>query len=631
MSFFAELKRRNVFRVAAAYAVVAWVFLQATDFLLELIEAPPWVLQVFFLAAAIGFAAALIFSWVFELTPEGVRRESDLNRDLSGTPQTGGKLDRVIIVFLALAVGGLLLERYLAPETAEMAVKAPAALSVASAEKESSPASGTGQTSELPETQSIAVLPFVNMSSDIEQDYFSDGISEEILNVLARIPDWKVAARTSSFQFKDQNLDIAEIARRLNVTHVLEGSVRKAGNRVRISAQLIEADSGFHLWSDTYDRELQDIFAIQDEISTAIAGELQTRLTPTELPTATPVAMSAYELYLKGRGLVATRTEPSLLQSFEVLNEAIEAAPGYAPAMATLARGYAVLPWFSDKIPTGEARELARQWAQKALELDPDNDEALAALAVVYRESDLDLLRARDLLTRALAINPNSVAANNFLGDDYTRSGNLSAALEYESRAAELDPLGPIQLSDLAQVHLLIGDLDTATDYASRSVELVPGFQNGLQVLMDIHYLRGDLEGLRQVEAIALNSPDMPRPRLLGLQQFLALAEGDDERSEAVWSELVALEARGEVSASQLAFSAALRDDFDLAGQYLLKAHASSDGTWTFPIYIRLPEQAPNSEPWQTFWALPGPARLAEYRRSNGFPPEYPGFRSETR
>ena len=631
MSFFEELKRRNVFRVGIAYVLLGWVVLQAADFALDIIDAPNWIIQALLIVGLAGLPITLFFAWAFEITPEGIKREADVDRSASIAPQTSRKLDRAIITFLTLAVVLLLADRFLNEKPVEKpADSKPGTVSVP-VEKVSDPLSANPASAPdpLPEAQSIAVLPFVNMSSDAEQDYFSDGISEEILNVLARIPDWKVAARTSSFQFKDQNLDIADIARHLNVTHVLEGSVRKAGNRVRIAAQLIEADTGYHLWSDTYDRELQDVFAIQDEISAAIAGELQTRLTPTELTAATPVAMTAYELYLKGRGLVATRSEPSLLQSIEVLNQAIEAAPDYAPAMATLARAYAVLPWFSDDIATGEARELARQWAQRALELDPDNDEALAALAVVYRESDLDLPAARDLLVRALTINRNSVAANNFLGDDYARSGNLAAALEYESRAAELDPLGAVHLSDLGQVYLLMGDLDMAIDYASRSLELSPGFQNGLDVLMDSYYQRGDLEGLRQVEKTARDSQNMARSRLLGLQHMLALAEGDKERAEALWSELVALEARGEISAAVPAFTAALRGDFDLSGQYLLKAHATGDGTWTFPIYVRLPEQAPDSEPWQTFWALPGPARLAEYRRSNSFPSDYPGFDSE--
>jgi len=628
MSFFEELKRRNVFRVGIAYVLLGWVVLQAADFALDIIEAPNWIIQALLIVGLAGLPVTLFIAWAFEITPEGIKREVDVDRSLSIAPHTGRKLDRAIITFLTLAVILLLADRFTAERPAAETV------AVIPTDKVSGPSTAKEADSlvdTLPEAQSIAVLPFVNMSSDAEQDYFSDGISEEILNVLARIPDWKVAARTSSFQFKDQNLDIAEIARQLNVTHVLEGSVRKAGNRVRIAAQLIEADTGFHLWSDTYDRELQDVFAIQDEISAAIADELQTQLTPTNLPAATPVVMTAYELYLKGRGLVATRTEPSLLQSIAVLNQAIKAAPDYAPAMATLARGYAVLPWFSDDIPTGEARELARQWAQRALELDPDNDEALAALAVVYRESDLDLLGARDLLVRALAINPNSVAANNFLGDDYARTGNLPAALEYESRAVELDPLGAVHLSDLAQVYLLMDDPDTAIDYAWRSVELVPDFQNGLQVLMDSYYLLGDLEGLRQVERVARNSKGMTRSRLLGLQQLLALAEGDQERAAALWSELAELEAQGEISAAGPAFIAALRGDYDLSGQYLLKAHATGDGTWTFPIYVRLPEQAPDSESWQEFWALPGPARLAEFRRTNGLPPNYYGFGSAER
>ncbi len=612
MSLLEELKRRNVFRVGIAYAVAAWLLLQLTEVLTELLQLPPEIGRAVVLLLVIGFVPAIIFAWAFELTPEGIKRERDVDRSVSITPQTGRKLDRAIIVVMAALIGLLLVDRFVLqpspPQTDSVQPPPPET-----------------KTPAADETVSIAVLPFVNMSSDREQEYFSDGISEEILNVLARVPDWRVAARTSSFQFKGRTEDIADIARQLNVSHVLEGSVRKSGERIRVTAQLIEAESGFHLWSDAYDRELADVFAIQDEISQAIAGELRSQLGADLIETSQPVDVRAYELFLKGRALVASRDEQQLMQSFGVLQEAIAIAPDYAPAMATLARGYAVLPWFSSLIPPGEARENARLWANRALALEPDNDEALASLSIVLREADLDNEGALELLQRALENNPNGVAAHNFLGDLYTRTGDFDNALVHEARAAELDPLGPVHLTDLANVYLLTGDYERVRELSFRALELAPSFQNALQHLVDTSFILGDVE---QLEAAIAQSQaaGVPESRIVSARVQLAVALDDPDLMASGLQEVMDLVAQGKASFTRGAYSAVNLGNFDLAGELLLEAHESSDGTWTFPIYVRLPEQAPDSEAWQAFWALPGPAQLAETRRQNGLDAGAPGF-----
>ena len=255
MSLFNELKRRNVFRVGIAYIVMAWLVLQVADVILNNITAPGWVFHVLLLFLAIGFPFAVFFAWAFELTPEGLKKEKDVDRSKSVTRITARKLDYVVIAVLVLALAYFTFDKFVLDPLRDAEL-----VQATTADK------------------SIAVLPFVNMSNDPEQEYFSDGISEELLNVLAQFPGLQVAARTSAFQFKGQNRDIAGIAKQLHVNHVLEGSVRKAGNRLRITAQLIDADSGFQLWSETYDRELDDIFAIQDEISAAIGDALMIEL-----------------------------------------------------------------------------------------------------------------------------------------------------------------------------------------------------------------------------------------------------------------------------------------------------------------------------------------------------------------
>ena len=268
MSFFNELKRRNVFRVGIAYGITAWLLAQIADLFLENFGAPEWVIKTILLVLLIGFPLALLFAWAFELTPDGLKREKDVDRSESVTQDTGKKLNTAILVLIAAAVAYLLIDRIqqapvMGPgETSAALENAPEPVVTAAEETE----------------PSIAVLPFVNMSTDPEQEFFSDGISEELLNLLVRVDGLQVASRTSSFIYKGENLNIPQIAGELKVNHILEGSVRKAGKRVRITAQLIDVSSDRHLWSETFDRELTDIFAIQDEIAQAIVSALQQEL-----------------------------------------------------------------------------------------------------------------------------------------------------------------------------------------------------------------------------------------------------------------------------------------------------------------------------------------------------------------
>ncbi len=280
MSFFQELKRRNVVRMAIAYSVVAWVLLQFTDFVLEVIDAPGWILQVFVLIAAVGLPVVLIFSWIFEMTPEGLKRESEIDRSQSITPETGRKIDRLIIGALALAVVILLADRFVTSPS-EMGSKP-----IAKTEDQSAPAEGTEPMAKpadqadpakgpdpiaQPAERSIAVLPFAVMSSGVDDEYFADGLTEEILNSLAQLPELLVTARTSAFAFKGQELPIQEIASQLGVRNVVEGSVRRSGERLRVTAQLIRASDGFHLWSENYDSTEEDTITVQEDIAEKIA------------------------------------------------------------------------------------------------------------------------------------------------------------------------------------------------------------------------------------------------------------------------------------------------------------------------------------------------------------------------
>ena len=358
MSFIGELKRRNVFRVAAAYLLAAWVLLQAIDFVLDAISAPNWILQVFIMAAVAGFVVVLVFSWVFEMTPEGIKREKDIDRTESITPQTGRKLDRVIIAFLAVAVVMLLADRFYwtesatdsraerAPTSSESATdsRAVGGRSAAESTATDSPAERAPKYGEsanpTANEKSIAVLPFADLSQAHDQEWFADGLAEEILNTLAKTPDLLVVSRTSSFRYKKSELDLPQIAAELGVAHVLEGSVRSSGNRIRVTAQLIRASDGFHLWSENYDRDVADMIAIQEDLALNIAQALETTMDPTALAKMTSSgtrSVPAYQEYLKGLSLQANaafKTNPrqSYLEAYEHFEQARTIDPNFSAA-----------------------------------------------------------------------------------------------------------------------------------------------------------------------------------------------------------------------------------------------------------------------------------------------------------
>ena len=629
MNLFNELNRRNVFRVGFAYAVVGWLVAQVADLALESFGAPDWVMKTLLFLILMGFVIALFIAWAYEMTPEGIKRAEDVDPNTSITQHTGRKLDRLVIIVLLLAVSLLVFDRYRDNPAGGVPVnegrKAEQLADTTS--EEASITEAKNETIATSDEPSVAVLPFVNMSSDPEQEYFSDGISEEILNALTRIPNLKVAARTSSFQFKGKNLDIADIGQRLQVNHLLEGSVRKSGNTLRITAQLIETETGFHLWSEIYDRKLEDVFTIQDEIAAAIAGQLRTMFADEIGTVSTPVDMKAYELYLRGRGLVATRKPADMLEGMTYLKQALEIEPEYPSAMATLAKAYVLLPFFSTA-PAKESREQARELALKALEIDAQNVEALSVLGIVYIEFDIDPGKSIEILERAVKLNPGSVVANNFLGDVYLRIADFEQALRYELRAAELDPLGPIHLTDLATISLIQGDYESVLNFTNRALALDSKFLHALMYKSQAYYFLGDVEQLNRVMQVLETVPDVEPGRIASARNLQNLAEGNREWAELALEKNVQLANNGEMGFIHVARQAIQMGDFDIAGRMLLKALDEKDGRWIYPLFIRLPEQAPDSEPWQEFWRQPGPKKVAELRRANGFTPQAPTFGS---
>jgi len=447
LSFFEELKRRNVFRVGIAYAVSAWVLLQVVDLVLENIEAPALVMQVFMLALAIGFPIALIFAWAFEMTPEGVKLEKHVDRSQSITHKTAQRMNRNIIIALVIAVALLLVDKF-RPET-EIDTEPESV----KAESVDIPAPGPEQ-----KEKSIAVLPFVDMSPEGDQAYFADGISEEILNVLVKTHTLKVAGRTSSFQFRGRNEDLRKIGEQLGVDHILEGSIRKANNRVRITAQLVTASDGFHLWSESYDRELTDIFAIQDEIARSITDALAIELNLVDasesLVSASTDNMEAYDRYLEARGLIAKRSD--FVRAIELLNEATQLDPEFAAGWAANAQAHSLSIYYL-KVDRNETKNTAEALALKALELDPNLSMAHSVLGDIYRDR-YQWEKARESYLHALSLNPDEIEANEQYTQMLWRASYFDEAIKYSSRATELDPLSWINLTVHAGLRYASGD-----------------------------------------------------------------------------------------------------------------------------------------------------------------------------
>jgi len=487
MSLFEELKRRNVFRVGIAYVVTAWLLLQVADIVLENTSAPQWVMQVFMLFLVLGFPLAVLFAWAFEMTPEGLKKERDVDRSQSITRTTGRRLDRVITIVMALALGYFTWDKFLSspdgaspPGTAVQAVLNQSGVADQTGDAGSAGGPVKSESSEPPE-KSIAVLPFVNMSNDPDQEYFSDGISEELLNVLAKYPGVRVAARTSSFQFKGQNLDVGEIARLLKVKHVLEGSVRKSGSKLRITAQLIRADTGYHLWSETYDRELDDVFAIQDEISAAIGEALRVELAlgTDQASTAPRVAESAntaaYEAYLRGRHLVNQRGRSNIAQAVEELKRAVRLDPDFAPGHAWMAIAWVMMldsPATYGDLSLAEVNERASPHLEKALELDPGLAEAHGARAL-FAINSADFSTAMAETARALELNPVYVDAMNWQQIAAGNYGDYEASLAIQRRIIEVDPLSIVGRLNYSPV-LALFDLEAGRQMARETIEQNP-------------------------------------------------------------------------------------------------------------------------------------------------------------
>jgi TolB-like protein len=420
-SLFSEFRRRNVFKVGITYLVVAWLLIQIADILAPQLSLPDWAPRIVTFILLLGFPLALVLAWLLDVTPEGVKTEAGSGKDKV--------LYLIAAVFVVASIGW-----YTWSQPDE---------EITSNER------------------SIAVLPFVNVSGDQENEYFSDGVSDEIRTNLSGMPELRVAARTSSFEFKNQEIAIQDIAQQLNVGLVLEGTVRRQDDQVRITAQLAEANDGFQVWSATYDRRLEDIFATQDEIAAAIASALQLEFDAGQ-QSQHQVDPAVYDLYLQARALLYSRETGALPEAASVFEDVIAADPMFAEAYAGLGQTYTVMP-LVHPAPPREIRAKAQNAAEHALALDPDNSEAFGALGDVASHA-LRFSDAGALIERALLLNPSSVMAHIWRSELQLFVGDLEGSVESHLASRRFDPLHPAGISVNAIALLGMDKLEEAKE-----------------------------------------------------------------------------------------------------------------------------------------------------------------------
>ncbi len=550
-SVWGELKRRNVVRVAVAYAIAAWLLIEITATTFPILKLPDWSVTLVTVLVLIGFPLALILAWAFELTPEGIKKEEDVDRSESITHITGRKLDFVIIGVLAIAVAYFVVEKFIWPD-------------------ELAPESQIDASITVPQEidKSIAVLPFVNMSDDPGNEYFSDGISEEILNLLAKVPEMRVTSRSSAFSFKGQNLDVPTMAARLNVAHVLEGSVRKSGNQLRITAQLIEVVTDTHLWSATYDRELKNVFAIQDEIAAAVVDGLKITLLGKELK-ATETNPEAYALYLQGRHFINQGTEESHKQAETLLKQALAIDSGFAPAWTALGDLYERQIGMG-RLPFDEGAELARHTIQKALAIDPQYGRAYAVLAEVEMFYDWDFAAAFQHLQQALALNSGDAFILVIAARLNTILGRLDEGIDLIQQSIALDPVAPEGHYRLGRTLYEANRLEEAAVSLQMALSLMPGGRATQYRLGFVLLAQGDAPAA----LVAMEQETSDLLRLTGTA-IVQHALGDAGASDAALKELI--EKYAAVAAYQVAEVYAFRDEIDLAFDWLEQAYDNRD------------------------------------------------------
>jgi len=502
-SFFAELKRRNVYKVAVGYAVVGWLLIQVATQVFPFFEIPNSAVRLVVLLIVIGFPIALVIAWAFELTPGGIKRTEEADRVYPG--RSRGRAWIYVVISAGLLSGGLFfLGRYTAPNENKIG-NVPA--------------------------KSIAVLPFENLSRDPDNAYFAEGIQDEILTRLAKVADLKVISHTSTQRYKSSPDNLPQIAKELGVANILEGSVQKSQDQVRVNVQLINAATDAHLWADSFDRKLIDIFTVESEIAAKVADILKAKLTGAEQhaismqPTRNT---EAYQLYLKGRFFWNKRTGPDLQKAINYFKQAIEKDPGYALAYVGLGDSYILLSGFG-AAPPQDSFPLAEAAAKKALEIDDNLAEAHTTLGFILCVHHLNFADSIREFERAIALNPNYATAHHWFGDGPLLAvGQFDRAIAEGKRAVELDPLSVIITADLGADFLVARRYDEAIDQFHKAIDLDPRFYYAHWNLAQALEMKGDLRGALTEYKKAVELDDDPFVLALLGQAYAKVGQRDE-------------------------------------------------------------------------------------------------------
>ena len=565
MNFFAELKRRNVYKVAVEYAVVAWLLIQAASIFLPAFDVPSWVMKIFIIVIIFGFPVALIFSWAYEITPEGIKLESEIEPNKSIKRRTGRKIVAVTIALAAVAAGLLAFTLFRTKSTTPSTTRAPIT------------------------NKSVAVLAFANLSDDKGSEYFSDGISEELLTVLQKIPGLHVAARTSAFSFKGKNATAQEIGQKLGVAHLVEGSVRKAGDVVRIAARLTRADTGEQLWSENFTRDLKDMFAVQTELAQTIVGQVSGQLTNDAANAAIQAEVraaerggtknvEAHEHYLQGRFYSNRGSEKSAGEALVEYQRAVELDPSFALAWAGLAQTHVWYCGHSSEIARAgfdDHLARAREAAARALAIEPNLPEALLARSKIQLNFDFDWNGAAETVRSALALAPADPALVTAAGTLALAGGNTTRAIELYRQAVALDPVNPSPRAWLAFILGVTGRLAEARAEYPRVVELIPAAPWSHAGLGLAFIVKGKFDEA----AVAAQDDAAEGNRLL----VVAMARWSQKRIPEADAALARLtEGFADTAAYQIAEVYAYRGDKDRAFEWLERARRQRDGSLGF-------------------------------------------------
>jgi adenylate cyclase len=485
VSFFDELKRRRVVRVALVYLVVAWAIIQVADTVAPRIGLPTWTVTMVIMLAGLGFPVALVFAWIFDITPQGIERTSHISVEASNRKALG-----------YLGVGILI-----------------ALVGFAAYSSFGAPRDTTSKAS----ASSVAVLPFVDLSPLKDQEYLSDGITEIVMNELGEISGLRVAGRSSAFSFKGKNVPVVDIGRQLNVGTVLEGSVQRVGDRLRVTVSLSNATTGSRTWSEKFDRDAKDIFAVEDEIARAIADALRVTLAPSQIANAdVKLDPRAHDLYLQGLYYFNKRGGDNLRKAIAFFEQSIVVDSMYAAAWAGLASAASVLPTWDFSVKPEAVSSKAKAAAQKALTLDRSSYQALAALGNLVFMFDWDYPGGERYLRQALRLNPNDANSHHWYSELLNAAGRFDEALAEKKRAAELEPLSANIRLNLGNTYYYRREYDAALAECERSLELDPKLTYGYQCVAGVHMVRGEVDPairawLRYAEETGARNPDAYR------------------------------------------------------------------------------------------------------------------------